>query len=136
VDAALHGYNACMFAYRQMGSRKTYTMMGTSRHPGLIPRLFQLLFAEVAERSRAEATAAGAAPLVTLQLSYIEIYNEQVRDLLKQRPKNAILRYKSRFDNKDVDSDEYHIPEGAQSPIEGHLRGQPHECAGGRLRGV
>ncbi|KPA77266.1 putative kinesin [Leptomonas pyrrhocoris] len=119
VDAALQGYNTCMFAYGQTGSGKTYTMMGTTRHPGLIPRLCQRLFAAVASRNAADAGSGAGPALVTLQLSYMEIYKEQVRDLLKQRPKNAILHYKSRFDKKDVDSDEYRTLKVRHHPSKG-----------------
>ncbi|KAG5483326.1 hypothetical protein LSCM1_04873 [Leishmania martiniquensis] len=124
VDAALQGYNTCMFAYGQTGSGKTYTMMGTARHPGLIPRLCQLLFARVAMRNAEAHEGSAAAPAaraaaVVLQISYMEIYNEQVRDLLKQRPKNAILRYRSRFDRKDVESDEYRTLKVRHHPSQG-----------------
>ncbi|KPI86376.1 putative kinesin [Leptomonas seymouri] len=119
VEAALQWYNTCMFAYGQTGSGKTYTMMGTPRHPGLIPRLCRLLFAEVASRNAAEKGSSSNPALITLQLSYMEIYNEQVRDLLKQRPKNVILRYKSRFDKKDVDCDEYGTLKVRHHPLKG-----------------
>lgn len=123
VNAALHGYNTCMFAYGQTGSGKTYTMMGTPRHPGLIPRLCRLLFSEVAARNDADAAGSASGTScpasIVLQLSYMEIYNEQVRDLLKQRPKNAILHYKSRFDKKDVDSDEYRMLKVRHHPSKG-----------------
>ncbi|KAG5509415.1 hypothetical protein JKF63_06725 [Porcisia hertigi] len=124
VDTALQGYNTCMFAYGQTGSGKTYTMVGTPEHPGLIPRLCQLLFTQVAMRN-AEVHDGGAASSSTqsaamkLQLSYMEIYNEQVRDLLKQRPKNAIVRYRSRFDKKGVDSEEYRALKVRHHPSKG-----------------
>ncbi|GET87110.1 kinesin, putative [Leishmania tarentolae] len=124
VDAALQGYNTCMFAYGQTGSGKTYTMIGTSKHPGLIPRLCQLLLSQVAMRN-AEVDEGGAASpstraaAVALQLSYMEIYNEQVRDLLKQRPKNAVLRYRSRFDKKDMESDEFRTLKVRHHPSQG-----------------
>ncbi|KAG5509737.1 hypothetical protein GH5_05600 [Leishmania sp. Ghana 2012 LV757] len=124
VGAALQGYNTCMFAYGQTGSGKTYTMMGTARHPGLIPRLCELLFAQVATRNTEahEGSAASPSPraaAVVLRISYMEIYNEQVRDLLKQRPKNAILRYRSRFDRRDVESSEYRTLKVRHHPSQG-----------------
>ena len=38
LDNAIQGYNACIFAYGQTGSGKSYSMMGGSSEPGLIPR--------------------------------------------------------------------------------------------------
>ncbi|CBZ32745.1 kinesin, putative [Leishmania donovani] len=124
VDAALQGYNTCMFAYGQTGSGKTYTMMGTAQHPGLIPRLCQLLLSQVAMRNAEVYDGFAASPstraaAVVLQLSYMEIYNEQVRDLLKQRPKNAILRYRSRFDKKDMESGEFRTLKVRHHPSQG-----------------
>ena len=65
------GHNASVFAYGQTGSGKTYTMLGTDEAPGLVPRLCESLF---------DASQFGAAWGVTL--SFFEVYNEQVVDLL------------------------------------------------------
>lgn len=106
IASALEGYNACIFAYGQTSSGKTYTMMGTKKHPGVIPRLCQELFRRV-EEIREGHDDAGFMNSIKIDVCYLEIYNEQVRDLLKQRPKNAILHYNSRFDTKDVEYQEY-----------------------------
>lgn len=69
------GYNACVFAYGQTGSGKTFTMMGSSDNPGLIPRICHELFARMKvglESGTGYKTHA----------SYLEIYNERVKDLL------------------------------------------------------
>ena len=65
------GHNASVFAYGQTGSGKTYTMLGTEEAPGLVPRLCESLF---------DPSQFGAAWGVTL--SFFEVYNEQVVDLL------------------------------------------------------
>jgi hypothetical protein len=44
----MQGYNACILAYGQTGSGKSYTMMGTSSQPGIIPRLSNTLFQRIA----------------------------------------------------------------------------------------
>lgn len=106
IDSALEGYNACIFAYGQTSSGKTYTMMGTKKHPGLIPRLCHELFKRV-ESLRDGHPNAASLNSIKIDVCYLEIYNEQVRDLLKQRPKNAILHYNSRFDTKDIEYQEY-----------------------------
>ncbi|XP_060590236.1 kinesin-like protein KIF16B [Ruditapes philippinarum] len=74
VDSAFEGYNACVFAYGQTGSGKTYTMMGPPDDVGLIPRICQELFNRMTDH---ETTS------YRTEVSYLEIYNEKVRDLLK-----------------------------------------------------
>ena len=77
LDNAFNGYNSCLFAYGQTGSGKTYTMMGSpATNPGVIPQLCVDLF------TRAEAAARQNESIVTVDCSYLEIYNENVRDLL------------------------------------------------------
>jgi len=79
VQSAIEGYNACVFAYGQTGSGKSYTMMGTEDNIGLIPRICQGLFKELL-KMREDVTS-------RLEVSYMEIYNEQCRDLLKKKSK-------------------------------------------------
>lgn len=75
VQNAFDGYNACIFAYGQTGSGKSYTMMGSSDSPGIIPRLCTSLFDKIRTESN-ESTS------FKVEVSYMEIYNEKVRDLL------------------------------------------------------
>ncbi|KAG0578552.1 hypothetical protein M758_4G028600 [Ceratodon purpureus] len=76
VQSALDGYNVSIFAYGQTGSGKTYTMEGPSHDRGLYYRAFEELFDLV----NTEATpTSSTAFFVTM----FELYNEQVRDLLK-----------------------------------------------------
>ncbi|XP_052001171.1 stAR-related lipid transfer protein 9-like [Xyrauchen texanus] len=75
LSGASEGYNVCLFAYGQTGSGKTYTMMGTPDSMGLTPRICQGLF-----RSGVD-TADGQSCRV--EISFLEIYNERVRDLLR-----------------------------------------------------
>ncbi|ESO09326.1 hypothetical protein HELRODRAFT_73799, partial [Helobdella robusta] len=69
------GYNACIFAYGQTGSGKSYSMMGTSDQKGIIPRLCDALFDEIVQSTDSETN-------FKVEVSYLEIYNEKVRDLL------------------------------------------------------
>ncbi|KAF0288712.1 Kinesin-like protein KIF13A [Amphibalanus amphitrite] len=78
LDNAFEGYNACIFAYGQTGSGKSYTMMGGHDSRGLIPRLCDTLFDRVADRSDPGLTH-------KVEVSYMEIYNEKVHDLLDPR---------------------------------------------------
>jgi hypothetical protein len=74
LDNSLNGFNSCLFAYGQTGSGKTYSMMGCAEDPGVIPRLCKDLFAR--------AAALKGTNVVAVECSYLEIYNEQIRDLL------------------------------------------------------
>ncbi|WAR16224.1 KI13A-like protein, partial [Mya arenaria] len=50
LQGAFEGYNGCIFAYGQTGSGKSYTMMGTMEEKGIIPRLCDALFDQIAKR--------------------------------------------------------------------------------------
>uniref|UniRef100_A0A672Q1M2 Kinesin family member 13B n=1 Tax=Sinocyclocheilus grahami TaxID=75366 RepID=A0A672Q1M2_SINGR len=82
---AFQGYNACIFAYGQTGSGKSYTMMGSADQPGLIPRLCSSLFERTIQHQREEEC-------FTVEVSYMEIYNEKVRDLLDPKGSRQALR--------------------------------------------
>ena len=88
LQQAWKGYNTCFFAYGQTGSGKTYSMMGSDgdgggSNPGLIPRTCQQLFADV-ERFMAEADAhrENFVQSFRIEVRFLEIYNENVKDLL------------------------------------------------------
>ncbi|EZA56695.1 Kinesin-like protein [Ooceraea biroi] len=76
IESAFEGYNACVFAYGQTGSGKTFTMMGTPESQGLIPRICKTLFARMAAGKESGAS-------YRTEVSFLEIYNERVRDLLR-----------------------------------------------------
>nr|XP_033807000.1 stAR-related lipid transfer protein 9 [Geotrypetes seraphini] len=87
LSGAIEGYNVCLFAYGQTGSGKTYTMMGTPASVGLTPRICEGLFSRNNDYSGQPASC-------RIEVSFLEIYNERVRDLLKQsnRKKPYALR--------------------------------------------
>ncbi|XP_009886287.1 PREDICTED: stAR-related lipid transfer protein 9 [Charadrius vociferus] len=87
LSGAFRGYNICLFAYGQTGSGKTYTMMGTPASIGLTPRICEGLFSRKDDYSDQTASC-------RVKVSFLEIYNERVRDLLKQsdRKKPYTLR--------------------------------------------
>ncbi|KAK3939986.1 kinesin-like protein 6 [Diplogelasinospora grovesii] len=74
LDSVLDGYNATVFAYGATGCGKTHTITGTSQQPGIIFLTMQELFEKISERSDEKHTE--------VSLSYLEIYNETIRDLL------------------------------------------------------
>ena len=85
LDSALEGFSATVFAYGQTGSGKTYTMAGkdvaSSSTDGIIPRSVRYIFDQVAARK--------GQVKYTIRASYLEIYNETVRDLWN--PSSAAL---------------------------------------------
>ncbi|CAN8106118.1 unnamed protein product [Discula destructiva] len=85
LDNAFAGYNNCIFAYGQTGSGKSYSMMGYGKEHGIIPKICQDMF----ERMKA-AQAADPAIRFTVEVSYLEIYNERVKDLLNPGTKGNL----------------------------------------------
>ncbi|XP_059187164.1 kinesin-like protein KIF16B isoform X2 [Centropristis striata] len=79
LKAAFEGYNACVFAYGQTGSGKSYTMMGNPGDAGLIPRFCEGLFSRISDATRWDEAS------FRTEVSYLEIYNERVRDLLRRK---------------------------------------------------
>ncbi|KAF1633200.1 Kinesin-like protein KIF9, partial [Eudyptes filholi] len=83
VSEALIGYNGTIMCYGQTGAGKTYTMTGATaeyKHRGIIPRAIQQVF---------KATAHSVDPFVTVRISYLEIYNETLFDLLSTMASNG-----------------------------------------------
>jgi hypothetical protein len=78
LDHNFEGYHTCIFAYGQTGSGKSYTMMGTPEQPGLIPRTCEELFARIEDDPSPNTN-------YIVHVSYFEVYNEHVRDLLVPR---------------------------------------------------
>ncbi|XP_075425641.1 kinesin-like protein KIF1A isoform X3 [Ascaphus truei] len=78
---AFEGYNVCIFAYGQTGAGKSYTMMGKQepRQQGIIPQLCEDLFSRISDTTNDNMS-------YSVEVSYMEIYCERVRDLLN--PKN------------------------------------------------
>lgn len=100
VNNAFEGYNACVCAYGQTGSGKSYSMMGqtdSETEEGLIPRICKALFEKVEKkRNKNEAGSPSAQSNQTTyraEVSYLEIYNEKVRDLLRSSGKFMRLIY-------------------------------------------
>ncbi|KAL6614955.1 hypothetical protein ACP70R_037225 [Stipagrostis hirtigluma subsp. patula] len=74
VEGVLQGRNGTVFCYGATGAGKTYTMLGTMESPGVMVLAIKDLFSKVRQRSHDGNHS--------IQLSYLEIYNETVRDLL------------------------------------------------------
>eukprot|EP01064_Diplonema_japonicum_P011909 TRINITY_DN1936_c5_g1_i1.p1 TRINITY_DN1936_c5_g1~~TRINITY_DN1936_c5_g1_i1.p1 ORF type:complete len:888 (+),score=280.09 TRINITY_DN1936_c5_g1_i1:57-2720(+) len=99
VDTVLDGYNTTLFTYGQTGSGKTYTIQGLpgagvrmgqdydiEKHKGLTPRIAEYLLEKVGEVIEEDSTANAM-----IEMAYLEIYNENVRDLLTPNGKSESL---------------------------------------------
>ncbi|NXS86118.1 KIF14 protein, partial [Erpornis zantholeuca] len=82
LERAFEGYNACLFAYGQTGSGKSYTMMGFDEDRGIIPRLCEDLFNQIGQMDKEQV-------LYHLEMSFYEVYNEKIHDLLVFKAENG-----------------------------------------------
>ncbi|KAI5059874.1 hypothetical protein GOP47_0024294 [Adiantum capillus-veneris] len=93
VENCIKGYNSTIFAYGQTGSGKTHTMLGDiegsdqklSSDCGITPRIFEYLFSRV---EMEEASCRQDQLIFTCKCSFLEIYNEQITDLLEPTSTN------------------------------------------------
>ena len=74
IDGVMNGYNATVFAYGATGTGKTYTMIGTPTSPGLMVQTVEEFFVKV---------RANTDKKFNVKLSYLEVYNELIHDLLR-----------------------------------------------------
>ncbi|XP_019868842.2 protein claret segregational [Aethina tumida] len=90
IQSALDGYNVCVFAYGQTGSGKTHTMQGSDTNPehfGMIPRTIDMIFDTIHKLEKEGWT-------YKVHASFLEIYNENVRDLLDHKSNKVCeIRY-------------------------------------------
>ncbi|CAG9759578.1 unnamed protein product [Ceutorhynchus assimilis] len=92
VEQIFEGYNATIFAYGQTGTGKTFTMTGNDKDPelkGIIPNTFIHIFQKIANSTEDRS--------FVVKVMYLEIYNEEVRDLLGKDP-NKQLQIRERQD--------------------------------------
>jgi len=81
VQCAVDGYNTCVFAYGQTGSGKTYTILGNSKNKGIVTQAVKKLFG--AKHMLEETSQGGTTVEISVEL--LEVYNEQVRDLVSTK---------------------------------------------------
>ena len=90
VESLVGGYNSTIFAYGQTGTGKTYTMEGfiydyLSPKKGLIPRAIENIFRYIENNSNSDTT-------FIIRVTYLQIYNESIDDLLKPEKKHLSIR--------------------------------------------
>ena len=83
VSSVLCGLNGTVFAYGQTASGKTFTMQGEPQSPGVLGLAAGQVFREIAEQPRAQ---------FLLHVSYIEVFNEQIKDLLSDTDQSLRIR--------------------------------------------
>uniref|UniRef100_A0AAA9T234 Kinesin-like protein 6 n=1 Tax=Bos taurus TaxID=9913 RepID=A0AAA9T234_BOVIN len=84
LDSAWQGYNTTLLAYGQTGSGKSYSMIGFGANKGIIPNVCEELFQAIENRDKNQE--------YQVTFSMLEIYNEQVRDLLSRIKKPGGLK--------------------------------------------
>lgn len=82
IDPLLKGYNGCVFAYGATGTGKTYTMLGNANTPGLSSLSLKEIFEKIDAKTDTQNV---------VKVSYVEIYNENIRDLLSPRENSKYL---------------------------------------------
>ncbi|XP_077134233.1 centromere-associated protein E isoform X2 [Ranitomeya variabilis] len=122
IRSALHGYNGTIFAYGQTSSGKTYTMMGAPNNLGIIPQAVGEVFKIIQEIPNRE---------FLLRVSYMEIYNESVTDLLCDNRKKKPLEVREDFNRTvyvaDLTEEVVTIPEQVMQWIK---KGEKHRHYG------
>ncbi|KAK9096668.1 hypothetical protein Sjap_022165 [Stephania japonica] len=96
VISVLDGYNVCIFAYGQTGTGKTFTMEGTAQNRGVNYRTVEELFKVVKERSDTVT--------YNISVSVLEVYNEQIRDLL------AVPTTSKKLEIRQASEGVHHVP--------------------------
>ena len=82
INPLLKGYNGCVFAYGATGTGKTYTMLGNSEKPGVCNLSLQEIFSKLDQKTETKNV---------VKVSYVEIYNENIRDLLSPKENSKYL---------------------------------------------
>jgi len=82
ITSVIEGYNGCVFAYGTTGSGKTYTMAGTLEEPGIMFLIIKGMFEKIQNVTDKK---------FEIKVTFVEIYNEVIRDLLVQNSKDTYL---------------------------------------------
>ncbi|CAA7387648.1 unnamed protein product [Spirodela intermedia] len=104
VVSVLDGYNVCIFAYGQTGTGKTFTMEGTEQNRGVNYRTLEELFKVAREKREAFS--------YNITVSVLEVYNEQIRDLLATSPSSKNLKVRQASEGA------HHVPGIVEARVE------------------
>uniref|UniRef100_A0A3Q0KNE5 Putative erythrocyte membrane protein n=1 Tax=Schistosoma mansoni TaxID=6183 RepID=A0A3Q0KNE5_SCHMA len=92
VDSVKDGYNCSLFAYGMTGTGKTHTIFGSEEDPGLIPRICEALLNHIKVNQNVHTK-------YELKISFVEIYNEKIHDLLNSTKEQSSLRIREHPDD-------------------------------------
>uniref|UniRef100_S4RVC6 Kinesin-like protein n=1 Tax=Petromyzon marinus TaxID=7757 RepID=S4RVC6_PETMA len=121
LENAWNGYNCSLFAYGQTGSGKTYSVVGGSANKGILPLFCERLFEDI-ERN-VEHITGDMALVCNVSLSMVEIYNEQVRDLLNpQSGRQGGLRIREKVDHGFFVENLLTVPVGSYGDIDSRIQ--------------
>lgn len=117
LDSVMDGFNATVFAYGATGCGKTHTITGTSASPGIIFMTMQELFEKVDEVNETKESE--------ITLSYLEIYNETIRDLLNPDAsgKQSLMLREDNNQAVSVADLSQHKPQNVQEVMDMVIRG-------------
>ncbi|ODH52432.1 hypothetical protein GX48_01495 [Paracoccidioides brasiliensis] len=120
LDSVLDGYNATVFAYGATGCGKTHTITGTAQQPGIIFLTMQELFERISDRTDEKVTE--------VSLSYLEIYNETIRDLLNpnNNVKGGLMLREDANQTVSVAGLTSHHPQNVQEVMDMIVRGNEY----------
>ncbi|CAN8239468.1 unnamed protein product [Cochlearia groenlandica] len=107
ATSVIDGYNVCIFAYGQTGTGKTFTMEGTQDDRGVNYRTLKNLFQIIKERETRYS--------YEISVSVLEVYNEQIRDLLVPASQSASTT--KRFEIRQVSEGNHHVPGLVEAPV-------------------
>ncbi|CAI2725027.1 unnamed protein product [Schistosoma spindalis] len=92
VDSVKDGYNCSLFAYGMTGTGKTHTIFGSEDDPGLIPRICEALLNHIKVNQNVHTK-------YELKISFVEIYNEKIHDLLNNTKEHSSMRIREHPDD-------------------------------------
>ena len=93
VTKALDGFNGTIFAYGQTGSGKTFSMMGSDENKGIIPQLNDDLWNRLSSKINSNNSNNDQSKIkVMVTVSFLEVYNEDIKDLLNPSDKKLNIR--------------------------------------------
>ncbi|CAI6334696.1 unnamed protein product [Periconia digitata] len=119
LDSVLQGYNATVFAYGATGCGKTHTITGTPQQPGIIFMTMQELFEKINDLQEEKVTE--------ITLSYLEIYNETIRDLLVEGgSKQTLMLREDANQTVSVQGLSSHRPQSVAEVMEIIVRGNEY----------
>lgn len=117
LDSVLDGFNATVFAYGATGCGKTHTISGNPQAPGIIFLTMKELFDRISDLRDTRT--------IDVSLSYLEIYNETIKDLLQ--PSDKLLSLRENSDHRILVSNlSTHKPETVEAVMDMILQGNKH----------